>query len=250
MKNFKDLAFILKREKFGEADFLITVFSKNHGKIKILAKGSRKIKSKFMGHLEPFSLVNISWVSGKSFEILTGAQIKKSFSQLKNSLKNLSLLNLLSETVDSVTCEKVSNTQIFNLFSEVLNLKRWEEKSDFLVMFFLLKTLSYLGYAPNLDNCIKCQNKDFKKIFFSFYWGSVMCERCSDFHPKKNINNESLKLLRFLASIDTDEIKKIERISVKNEKTKKQAQGIIFDFFVFINDKKPNSLKFIEKTNG
>ena len=138
MKQFKDLAVVLKRKNFGEADNLITVLSKNHGKLEILAKGSKKIKSKFMGHLEPFSLVKISVVLGRSFGILTSVQLEKSFLYLKEDLNKLSLVNLISEITDSVTLEGASNFKVFDLILKTLSSNTWKSKPRLVSCFFLL----------------------------------------------------------------------------------------------------------------
>lgn len=249
MRQFKDLAVVLKRKKFGEADNLITVFSKNHGKLEILAKGSRKIKSKFIGHLEPFSLVRISVVSGRSFEILTSIQLEKSFLNLKEDLDKLSLINFISEITDSITAERVSNPKLFNLILKTLSSNAWKNKPRLISLFFLIKLLELLGYAPHLDYCVKCKNKELEPLYFSYYWGGVLCKNCKDSYPLKKINKETLDVLKKLQRIPSDNVEKIVEdfgVSPNN----KESLDFISNFFIFINDKKPNSLKFVEKLSG
>ena len=251
MRHYKDRAIVLKRKKFGEASNLITVFSKSHGKINILAKGSSKIKSKFLGHIEPLSLIEFSAVSGRSFEILTSSQIEKSFHLLKEDLRKVSYLNLICEALDSLTCEKQSNPKAFNLLLAIFSSKAFNLSPDLLVPFFLLNLLKLLGYAPHLDFCLKCKEKDFTETYFSFYWGGIICKDCKDHHFQKKISYNLVKVFKiFLIMPEYSDIDNyFEILDPKiNSDLRKEALKIASDFFNFINEGKPNSLKFLEKT--
>lgn len=251
MRQYKDLAVVLKRKNFGEADSLVTVFSKNHGKLKILAKGSRKIKSRFMGHIEPFSLVKISVVSGRSFEILTGSQVHESFRKLKEDLKNLPLGNLILEVTDFVSCEKQSSPQVFNLLSKTLSSNLWHKDPETLVLFFFVNLLKLLGFSPHLDSCLKCKNEDLKVVYFSYYWGGILCKNCRDSYPQKKVDYETVEFLKTLQMPSGSGLENKNEILIPeiNNSLRKKAFEVISDFFIFINDRKPNSLKFLESSS-
>ena len=249
MRNLIDLAVILKRDNFGEADSIITVFSKNNGKLRILAKGSRKIKSKFVGHLEPFSLVKISLVSGRSFEILTSCEIKKSFYSLKENLNNLPRLNYIFEITNNLTCEELKNPQVFKLITNTLSSGLWKSNPDFLVLFFLINFLKLLGFSPHFDFCLKCNSKDLEAAYFSYYWGGILCEDCKDSQSKRKVDINIIRVLRILQftkhrSFNIDKVG--EELSKIDSDLQKRAFNIISGFLIFINEKKPNSLKFLE----
>lgn len=251
MKSFEDLAVILKRQNFGEASSIITVFTKNHGKLKILAKGSRKIKSKFMGHIEPFSLVKISIVSGRSFEILTSIEIKKSHHNLKGSLKHLPQLSYISEITECITCENLSNSALFCLITKTLSSSLWKDNPDTIVLFFLVNALKILGFSPHFDFCLKCKSKDLRKSYFSYYWGGILCEQCKDYHSHQMINQNTIRILRIL-ELPQSSYNNIDDIGKKfseiDNDLRKEAFGIMSRFLIYINEKKPNSLKFIESS--
>ncbi|KKR32290.1 MAG: repair protein RecO protein, partial [Candidatus Gottesmanbacteria bacterium GW2011_GWC2_39_8] len=86
MRTYKTEGIILRRINFGEADRLITIFSKHYGKQKVLGKGVRKIKSRRAPHLELFNRSVIFLHRGKNFDIITEAQTINSFSDLRKDL--------------------------------------------------------------------------------------------------------------------------------------------------------------------
>ncbi|OIP23298.1 DNA repair protein RecO [bacterium CG_4_10_14_0_2_um_filter_33_32] len=244
MNRYSDVAIVLKRKSFGEADNLITVFSKNHGKIKLLAKGSRKIKSKFMGHIEPLCLIKLSAVSGKSFEILTSSQIEESHHELKSNLKNLPLINLICEITDAVTCERLSNYQVFNLITRVFSSGLWGNKPELISLFYFINLLKFLGFAPNFHNCVKCDKNGIIFPYFSYYWGGVVCQDCIDSYPGKRIDEETVMILKLVNSSTNKIFSIVDRL---HDKDTKKSFKIISDFFIYIIEKKPLSLKCVEE---
>ncbi len=250
MRRYKDQAIILKRVKFGEASNLITVFSKNNGKIKILAKGSSRIKSRFLGHIEPLSLIKFSAVSGRSFEILTSSQIEKSFYELKNDLRLVSYFNLICEAVDSLTLEKQASGQVFNLLVKIFSSKSFFENPEFVVPFFFISFLKSLGYAPHLDFCLKCKTKDLKEAYFSFYWGGIVCKDCKDKRFYKRVSLNLIKIFKVFLVLEHSNLDERLKIldSKINKNLKEEALNIASDFFSFINEGRLNSLKFLGKT--
>lgn len=111
---------VLKRTNFGEADRILTIFSKEQGKIKVLAKGIRKITSRRSGNVEIFNLTAFSLYQGKSFLILTEAKTVNSFPDLRKNLKLVALAYHICELVDRLTGEHQENKEIFDLVSCVL----------------------------------------------------------------------------------------------------------------------------------
>lgn len=250
MKQYRDLGIVLRRKGFNESDSLINIFSKRYGKLKILAKGSRKIKSKFVGHIEPFSLIKFSAVSGRSFEILTGSQVQESFKDIKSDLDKLGLLNYICEVTDNLSGEKLSNPKIFNLLYAALSSDLWEKNQKFLGLFFLTHFVKNLGFTPYLDNCTQCNNES-NDYHFSFYWGGVLCRDCRDNNFSSKITLEATKL--FHEILDKNSVYKFikgENLVLKNINKQEEAFDIISNFLNYLADKKPNSLKFIKESNN
>jgi DNA repair protein RecO (recombination protein O) len=149
---YKTEGIIIKRINFGEADRILTIFSKHYGKIYALAKGVRRVASKKGGNVELFNWVTLFLVTGKNLDIVTEAQVREPFSQFRQDLKKIGLAYYLCELVDQLTAEKQKNQEVFQLL--VRSLKDLENdfvnskyRSD-LIQDFRLKILTALGFWP------------------------------------------------------------------------------------------------------
>lgn len=150
MKNYSTLGVVLKRRNFSEADRVLTIFTKHHGKIVTLAKGIRKITSRKAPSLELFSYCKMQLVSGRNFEIITETELISSFPNLRNDLKAIAVGYQLCEVIDRLLPERQVNRSLFDMLitsfteidqsSENFSKKRLES--------MLLHILWDLGYIP------------------------------------------------------------------------------------------------------
>ena len=99
-------AIVLKRRVFKEDNLLITVYSKEKGKLTLLARGAKKVLSKLAGHLEPVSLSYLNAVDGRAIDQLIGAEMIQCFSTIKNDLDKLSATGWFLNLLDKMTMEK------------------------------------------------------------------------------------------------------------------------------------------------
>jgi len=121
VKTYKTEGIILKRLDFGEADRILTIFTKHYGKIKIIAKGVRKTTSRKGPSLELFNQVVIFVARGKSLDIVTETEAINSFPALKKDLKKVGLAYQACELVDKLTAERAENRQVFDLLKDYLS---------------------------------------------------------------------------------------------------------------------------------
>ena len=113
-------AIILKREAFREDDLLVTVYSKEKGKLKLQARGGKKIKSKLAGHLEPVSLSYLEVARGKNIDQLIGAQMAESFSRIKQNVVKWGYAEYLLELAERLTLEGHKDEKVFTLLNKAL----------------------------------------------------------------------------------------------------------------------------------
>lgn len=143
MTSYKVEGIVIKRKNFGEADRILTLFTQNYGKIKILAKGVRRITSRRGPNIELFNQVELSIHKGRSFDILTEAQVLNTFPQIKKNLDVVGLAFHICEIVDGLCPEHQSHPKVYELMIEVLN-----ELDHGLVHSFERNLLTELGYLP------------------------------------------------------------------------------------------------------
>ncbi len=147
MRSYKTTGVVIKRRNVGEADRLLTVFTKHHGKITIKAKGVRKISSRRSGHIELLNLVSMSLYKGRVVSTLTEVETIDNFSNIKENLKSCGLAYHVCELIDSLCAENQENYQVFSLLCDVLS--KLEESNDHteLISVFEKELLNALGFS-------------------------------------------------------------------------------------------------------
>lgn len=146
MRTAKVSALVLKRSNFGEADKILTIFTRERGKIKVLAKGIRRIKSRRSPHLELFNYIQLILHQGKTFAVVTEAKLVEDFADIKKDLQLTGYLFYLAEVLDKLLPEHQPHPEVFAKFLECLGgLGGSGEK---IVKNFVTELLWDLGYLP------------------------------------------------------------------------------------------------------
>ena len=121
MNSYKTEGVVLKRSNFGEADRIITLYTKHYGKITGLAKGIRKLTSRKRGALEIFNQVIFFVAKGKGMEIITEAEVLNPFSSWRKDLKKVGVAYEFCEMVDKLTAEGIAQPEVYELLVTALN---------------------------------------------------------------------------------------------------------------------------------
>ncbi|PIY90871.1 MAG: DNA repair protein RecO [Candidatus Nealsonbacteria bacterium CG_4_10_14_0_8_um_filter_35_10] len=214
--HYRTQGFILKKKDLGEADRIFTIFTRDFGKLEILAKAIRKIGSKLRGGIELFYLSDIEFIQGKTHKTLTDTILIESFLNLRKDLKRLKIAFDISEMIDSLIRGEERDEKIWKLLRETferLNKIYLSIKECWLIYYyFLWNFLSILGYKPQLNFCSICQKKLVPQdLYFSFQEGGVICANCSKkLKEKKKISPEAVKILRLVFGKDFDFLKKLK----------------------------------------
>jgi len=148
--SYTDEGIVIKRSNIGEAGKLITIFSKNHGKITAIAKGLRKPTSKRAGLLELFNLVKFHAVQGRGeLDTLTEVQLIDSFSSWRKHLGRVTLAYQLAEVIDKLTPDHQPHPEIFEILSGSLSqISKYGSDWSLKIKNLKLKILRELGYWP------------------------------------------------------------------------------------------------------
>ena len=234
--HYRTQGFVLKKRDFREADRIFTVFTKDFGKLEILGRGIRKIKSKLRGGMKLFSLADIEFIQGKTHKTLTDANSIEIFQNIKRDLKRLKIAFDISDVLDSLVKEPEKEQKIWDLLKfsfQTLNRFSLSVKECWLIFYnFLWKILVILGYKPELNYCCICQKKpDPKNLYFNLKEGGIICSDC--FQKKKEgkkIQPGTVKILRFLAEKDLSFLRKLKITLNYKREIKKISQ----EYFSFI----------------
>jgi len=177
MPSYRAEAIVLRTHKLGEADRIITLLTRERGKIRAVAKGVRRTKSKFGARLEPFSRVDLLVFEGKSLDIITQAESLNAYGQdlaLDYSLWTAGQTML--ETADRLTPEDSisSESQYLLLLGALRTLVSGEHAASLVLDAFLLRSLSMAGYSPTLSACVICGVAG-TQPFFHVSTGGALC---------------------------------------------------------------------------
>jgi DNA repair protein RecO (recombination protein O) len=147
-RSYSSEGVVLAKRNYGEADRILILYSKDRGKLSLMAKGVRRPKSKKRGHIEIFNKVSFSASLGRGIDLMTEAEVIDDFSDIRNSLKKVSLAYYFCEVVGKITHEGEPNHEVYNLIVESLENLRVTSKLKDLRLEFVLKLLTILGYWP------------------------------------------------------------------------------------------------------
>ncbi len=172
-----DQGIVLRGYPFGEADRVVVILSPNHGKLRTVAKGVRKTKSRFAGRLEPFTHVDLVLYEGRNLDTITQASVIEVYPHIRSDLDSVLAAGTMVEVVDAVAQEGEPSARLFLLLQRGLRTLDRLGASPDLVTSYLLKLADVIGLAPALDRCALCGRPD-GLLRFSFGAGGAVCDTC------------------------------------------------------------------------
>ena len=147
IKTYKTVGLILNQKNFFEADRLLTVFTKDFGRLRLLAKSVRKLTSRKRGHLELFSQVKIVCAKGKNLDLITEAETVNNFPVLRRNLNRVRIAYLLCELVNDLTAENQEHDDVYQLLLNNLLLLDSSSAPQNLIFNFEKSLLELLGFG-------------------------------------------------------------------------------------------------------
>ncbi|MBN2394907.1 MAG: DNA repair protein RecO [Candidatus Atribacteria bacterium] len=203
---FKSDGIVLKSIKLNESDKIVTIFTKDYGKIRAIAKGVRRIKSQFGSSLENLTMLKILFYRGRSLNIVSQTEIIHSFFPQCKNLERYGWAVLSSEMVEKMSVEEDPNETIYELLKTFLILLEDDENPLLLIESFKWKMLQILGYLPELQKCIYCKKplKKEKYYFFNLVDGGVVCPQCRKRNDDNiiEVSDYCFRLLKRIIDVD------------------------------------------------
>ncbi len=176
MTIFRDDAVVLRTYKLGEADKIVVMMTKGRGKVRAVAKGVRKTKSKFGARLEPASHVAAQFYEGRDLDIVTQVESHESFRSFWNDFSRLGHAQVLLEATDQFAQEGERNTGLYTMLVRALRTLD-TTGSPWVVTGFLLKLLQIEGVGLMVTSCVICGGAG-PLVAISFEHGGAVCASC------------------------------------------------------------------------
>lgn len=170
---------VLKTQKYGEADLIVTFLTSDKGIIKAFAKSPRKTKSRFGSSLEPLTHAKIAlWGKEQSMSRITQSDIINSFHKVRDDYNDFVHVSKLAEILISLIPEGLPNKRLFSFFLNILNLViSFEgETKEALHLISQVRLLAIIGYAPRLSSCGRCGG-DARDFYPDS--GTTLCTKCA-----------------------------------------------------------------------
>src|SRR5665648_118634 len=184
---YKTEGIVLKSTEYEEADKIVTIYTKNYGKITAIAKGVRKTKSKFGSSLEILTLSIFLIHKGRNIDIVSQTEILESFFTTSKEVIKFAFAGNCVELINKLTEEREVNVGLFNLLKEVLHYLRETNDPKLLNLSFKWQIMSILGYKPSLNYCCRCNKsiEDQKEMYFNIKEGGLVCNHCIVKHKEE-----------------------------------------------------------------
>jgi DNA repair protein RecO (recombination protein O) len=201
--HYRTVGIIFKKKERGEADLVFTAYTRDFGKLKVVGRAIRKIRSKLRGGAGLFYLSEIDFIQGKAYKTLTDTILVKNFKNIRKDLKRLEIACRAAEVLDRLIKEEEPDPEIWKLviwvFGAFDTLEIAGEKLKAAYFYFLWNLFSLLGYEPELYYCPLCQKKisdEKEKFYFSPKDGGIICSSCQKTKEMEEIGPDFIKILR------------------------------------------------------
>ncbi len=242
-RNYQTEAIVIKKIKLGEADRILTLFTPHLGKIRAVAKGVRRPRSKMSGHLELLTHSLISLARGRNLDTVTGSQTINSFLPLKTDLELSSAGLYAVELIDQFTEDHQENFLLFQLLLQTLDNLAKDENREMTLHYLEMHLLSLTGYQPELFSCVAC-GKALEPVvnFFSAGAGGVLCPACRETRYSYPVSVNTLKILRLLQSDDLDTV---QRLKI-DEPLSREIKQVIRNYIRYLLERDIKSAAFMD----
>lgn len=244
-KVYRTESIVLRRTDFGEADRLLTVFTPERGKLKLVAKGARKPTSRKSGHVELFSLGQLMVAVGRDLDIVTQAETVEPYLGLREDLLRTTYAYYFAELADAFTAERDENQPLFGLLKDGFGWLCSEEDLPLVARHFELHLLGLVGFQPQLYVCGGCKKRlEPVANFMSVAAGSVFCRDCG--HDRVGMTTLSvnvLKVLRFLQTRDWETCRLLRLAPASHA----EIEGTMNRYITYHLERQVRSMAFIHR---
>lgn len=251
MTTKKIKAVVLKVNDLGESDKIVTLYSKQSGKMAGVAKGAKKSKKRFGNKLETFSLLDIICDDRNRSGLarIAEAELLDSFASLRENYDRYVNASLVCELIYNWSKEHDPDLNIFNLLLWTLGSIDSGKDAQVIQVFFQIKLYTLLGYRLHLSGCIKCGISEQQGKPYVFHSGrhGLLCSNCSPSlisHEAVSLSLGTIKLLQHAQELNMD---KIERLRF-SEASMREALLLFKSYGQYLLHREIKAWEFLEKT--
>ena len=194
---WKTEGIVLRVRNLGEADRIVTLYTKERGKLNVVARGARRIRNRLLSPTQVFTHGRYLIFPGKGLHNLSQADIINSGQNLRDDLEKFAYASYITELLDSSTAEEDPSLEVFALLAGTLSLGE-KGRLQLAARAFEIRLMRALGYEPELYSCLNCRESLQGNVFFTEE-GGVLCHRCKGEVPDAmSLTNGTWELMKKL----------------------------------------------------
>lgn len=244
MAQYQAEAIVVAVRDWGDADKIVTLFSREYGKIIAFANGARRPKSPLASGMQLFTHVEVTLAPGKNSDSVKQCEIKHAFRKLQEDFVCLAYGAFIAELTAELSPERQPEPQIFDLLLEVLQIITLRNPR-MVALAWAWQLLAIAGYYPELEHCTVCGQTISFPAYFNFASGGCICNQCE--HSGLPIINTNIK--DFITSLLHINWANPNSFTV-NGTTLMQTENLLMGYLGHCLDKPLRSMQFIEQVSG
>jgi DNA repair protein RecO (recombination protein O) len=261
-RTYRTEAIVLRRKDIGEADRVLTLLTPGRGKIRAIAKGIRKPRSRKAGHLELFTRAKLLLAVGRDLDHVTEAEMVEAYRPLREDLLRSAYAAYMVELLDRFTPDAEENEGLYNLLSQGLE---WSSAAgegaageagalSLAARYFELHLLSMAGFQPQLQRCLVCGKVLLPEDqFFSPGEGGVICPRCAaaantlpgSAPQRAGLTPLSLNALKVLRFVQSNPYAKVAALNV-SARTQGEVEYLLSRYITILLERQLKSVEFLK----
>ncbi len=248
-------AVVLRHNDWGEADRLLSLYTREQGKLRTIAKGVRRMRSRKAGHLEPFTRVALLLARGRDFWIITQAETVDAYLPLGEDLVRTGYAAYVIELLDRFTYEEGENRALYALLVDTLGRVTHEPDAFLAVRYYEMRLFDLVGFRPNLFQCMQCGSViKAQDQFFSAERGGVLCPKCgSDPRTTEGIATAtrpvSMQTLKFMRHFQRSSYPEASR-AVLSPSVQAEMESLHQFFITYLLERALNTPAFLREVRG
>jgi DNA repair protein RecO (recombination protein O) len=242
---YKTEGIVLKHMYTGEADAVLSIYTPFLGKLRAVARGVKRSKSRMGGHLEPLTHCSMMLVKGRNLDIISGCETLESFMPLRADLWLMSCGLYVAELTDRLGVEDTENRRLFQLLLNTLQSLSSGVDPGVTLRYFELRSMACSGYLPELWRCVVCNRTlEMASHLFSASAGGLLCSNCRTAGGlSRTISVDAIKVLRFFSRNESTSVNKLRlKTNVIQE-----IEGLMQGYVTYVLDQEVNSARWLHE---
>ena len=245
-RSLRSEAVVVRRTDFAEADRLVTLYTRDFGKLKAIAKGARKPQSRKTGHVELFMRSKFLIATGKDLGIITQAEMVEAYAPLRDDLIKATYASYAVELLDRFTVEEDKNLSLYKLIADGLGWFAYT--ADFLLAarYYELHLLELSGFS-SLNSFFVCPVEKISRNRINFLaaeLGGVLCPDCHEADRRaQSISAVAVKVLRYLQTRSWETVKVLQL----KRPLHSELENIMYHYLTYILERNLKSVDFLHR---